>query len=97
MLGSISAQRNIEFYTFTESVGDFTSIAVTGDPLIPNDWDDGTTPVTGIGFDFEYGGTVYTQFSVNTNGTLRLGEVTTTSSSNNLASTTLVNLIAPLG
>lgn len=96
LLGSISAQRNIEFYTFTEFVGDFTSIAVTGDPLIPNDWDDGTTPVTGIGFDFEYGGTVYTQFSVNTNGTLRLGEVTTTSTSNNLASTTLVNLIAPL-
>lgn len=94
--GLISAQRNIEFYTFTESVGNFTSIAVTGDALIPNDWDDGTTPVTGIGFDFEYGGTVYTQFSANTNGTVRLGEITTTSSSNNLASTSLVNLIAPL-
>lgn len=96
LLGSISAQRNIEFYTFTESVGDFTSIAVTGNALIPNDWDDGATPVTNIGFEFEYGGTIYTQFSANTNGTLRLGEVTTTSSSNNLASTSIVNVIAPL-
>ncbi len=96
LLGSISAQRNIEFYTFIESVGDFTSIAVTGNELIPNDWDDGTTPVTSIGFDFEYAGTAYTQFSVNTNGTVRLGEVTTTSSSNNLASTSFVNLVAPL-
>ena len=93
---SVSAQRNIEFYTFSESVGTFTSIATSGSALTPNDWDDGITPVTSIGFDFEYGGIVHTQFSVNTNGTVSIGTTTTSSSSNNLASATIVNVIAPL-
>ena len=93
---TISAQKNIEFYTFGESVGTFASVATTGTALTPSDWDDGSTPVTNIGFDFEYGGTIYTQFSVNTNGTVALGATTTSSSSNNLASTSIVNQIAPL-
>ncbi|MDD2564152.1 MAG: T9SS type A sorting domain-containing protein [Salinivirgaceae bacterium] len=93
---TVSAQKNIEFYTFEESVETYTSVAVTGNTLIPADWDDGATPVTNIGFDFVSGGIVYTQFSVNTNGTVALGATTTSSSSNNLASTSVVNQIAPL-
>lgn len=93
---AVTAQKNLEFYTFSETEGTFLSIAGTGTTLIPNDWDDGSTPVTAIGFNFRYGNSDFSQFSVNTNGTISLGTATTSSSSNNLASASVVNQIAPL-
>src|SRR5690348_316340 len=45
--------------------------------LIGTNVDDGASVVTNIGFTFNFGGTNYTQFSVSSNGLMRLGPVTT--------------------
>ena len=60
-------------YTFTDGTnGSFTDM--TGSTqLLAGNLDDNASAVTNIGFDFFFMGVRYTQFSVNTNGSLRLG------------------------
>ena len=47
--------------------------------LVGSGSDDGAGPLTNIGFNFNYGGVQYTQFSANVNGVIRLGALTDTS------------------
>lgn len=57
--------------------------------VIGTDYDDGTSGVLNIGFTFSYEGVNYTQFSVNSNGLLKLGSSAVTGEySNSVASTT---------
>ncbi len=83
-------------YVFEENTTTFQSINATGTPLLPNDWDDGCTNITPIGFEFNYNGTIYTQFSVNTNGTINIGAQQIDEETNALESATCYNLLAPL-
>lgn len=62
--------------------------------------DNNTTPLQNIGFDFWFAGTRYTQYSISTNGYIRLGALiaspgTTSDISNSLASFNQAPCIAP--
>jgi len=85
----------LSLYNFAEETGTYSSISSSGTALTPNNWDDGVTDLTSIGFDFTYNQVVYTDFSVNTNGTVNLGSQIS-QSTNDLESTTFTNLLAPL-
>ncbi|GAA3985173.1 T9SS type A sorting domain-containing protein [Hymenobacter antarcticus] len=53
--------------------GTFTSIATTGTAITTANTDDANSGATPIGFTFNYNGTAFTQFVLNTNGFIRLG------------------------
>ena len=64
--------------------------------LVGPNLDSGVSSVTTIPFDFWFVGARYTQFSVNSNGLMRLGPtVVGTASTNNLATATNVPQVAP--
>ena len=71
---SVSAQ--VSAYSFTEGVSSYAPLV--GGTAINNggDSDDGIQGPTNIGFTFNFGGVNYTQFSVNTNGLVKLGGTT---------------------
>jgi len=77
LVGSSSAWSTLPQYVFTATTG--TQIDMTGSTqiLAPN-VDDGASAVYNIGFSFNFDGTVYTQFSANTNGLLKLGSTAVT-------------------
>ena len=81
-------------YSFAGSTGTYTPI--TGGTVSTAVGDDVTQFPLPIGFNFTYNGTVFTDFGLSTNGTIRLGTLTPPSFSNNLATTTNNNTIAPL-
>ena len=77
-------------YSFSTATGTaLNSMAAGTTTLIAAAIDDGASAVTNIGFSFVYGCTTYTQFSVNSNGLMRLGgTAVSTAYSNILASAT---------
>ncbi len=91
------AQNNkaLSLYNFAEEAGTYTSISSSGTALTPNSWDDGFTDLTAIGFDFVYNQVTYTEFSVNTNGTVNFGSQID-QAANNLEAAEVTNLLAPL-
>jgi len=88
--------KTLLLYTFEETSGTFFSVSSTGTLLTPEDWDDGCTPSTPIGFDFMYNGLTYTEFSVNTNGTVNLGDQIINEETNYIESELYVNILCPL-
>jgi len=91
------AQNNkaLSLYNFVEETETYTSISSSGTALTPNSWDDGVTSLTPIGFNFVYNQVTYTEFSVNTNGTVNL-DSQNSQATNDLESETFTNLLAPL-
>jgi hypothetical protein len=81
-------------YIFAGSTGTYTPI--TGGTVSTAVGDDVTQFPLPIGFNFTYNGTVFTDFGLSTNGTIRLGTLTPPSFTNILATTTNNNTIAPL-
>jgi hypothetical protein len=74
--------QNVANYSYaTTTTGSLTNMATGTTTLIGADQDDAASVITNIGFEFFFQGVRYTQFSVNSNGTLRLG---TTAVSNTL-------------
>jgi hypothetical protein len=69
--------QTVNTYGFTSTSGTYTPIAV-GTTVLAAGTDDGNSPLTNIGFTFNYGGNNFTQFSVNSNGYIRLGATATT-------------------
>ncbi len=68
------AQNNAANYTFsTINTGSLTDMSSGTTQLVAGDQDDVTSAVINFGFDFYFMGTRYSQFSVNTNGSIRLG------------------------
>lgn len=61
-------------YTFTQNLGTFTPIT-SSNVVLNAGVDSGASPLTNIGFDFLFDGTIYTQFSATSNGYIRLGAV----------------------
>ncbi|MBI1835832.1 MAG: fibronectin type III domain-containing protein [Flavobacteriia bacterium] len=70
-------------YTFTtNSTSSLNDLSSGSTQLIAASNDDVASSVTNIGFDFWMMGVHYTQFSVNSNGLLRLGSTTVTTTTN---------------
>ena len=69
----LSAQ--VSAYGFAESSGSYAALGGTNSTATG---DDGSQNGISIGFNFTYGGSVYTHFCINTNGWIRLGTAATT-------------------
>jgi len=95
-LSVYSQTKTIQLYSFQESIGNYNTISGTGTLLSPDSWDDGCTAATDIGFNFVYNDLTFTQFSVNTNGTVNLGGNYIKTETNNLESETDTNILTPL-
>jgi subtilisin-like proprotein convertase family protein len=86
----------VNAYGFTTSTGATLADMAGATQLIASGQDDAASAVTGIGFTLQYGTQAFTQFSVNSNGLMRLGStVVTNAYSNALSTTTNVPAIAP--
>jgi hypothetical protein len=97
LTGSPALVANVTGYSTNVSTGATLMDVTGGTDLIGQNQDDAASSVTNIGFDFVYEGTTYTQFSVNSNGLIRLGgTVVNTALSNSLASTENNPKIMPL-
>ena len=83
-----------EYYTFNATTGTYTPITGT-DAAISSD--DAISSAIPIGFTFPYGENSYTEIQISSNGWIGLGTSQTSSNLyNQLASTTIVPVIAPL-
>src|SRR5436190_14801794 len=75
--GRAFAQPNAANYSFsTTTTGSLTDMSSGTTTLVAADQDDTASAVTNIGFDLFFQGNRVTQFSVNSNGTLRFGSTT---------------------
>ncbi len=89
---NVSSQ-TISSYTFSSTAGTYTAVAGTTISTIT--WDDDNTPaVLPIGFAFNFGGTIFTDFGVNNNGWIQLGS-NPTSSYTPISTFATNNIIAP--
>lgn len=70
-IGGLSAQ-NVAEYTFAET-GENSYTSLAGSTASTATGDDGSQNNIPIGFDFQFGPIVYSTFSINTNGWIRMG------------------------
>ena len=83
-----------EYYTFNATNGTYTPITGTNAGISS---DDAISSAIPIEFTFPYGENSYTEIKISSNGWIGLGTSQTSSNlSNNLTSTTIVPIIAPL-
>jgi hypothetical protein len=89
-----SGYAQVSAYSFTESTEAYAQITGTTSTAVG---DDGSQNTITIGFTFNFDGTNYTTFSINTNGFIRLGTTVGGTSFSNLLSNTAAQrpLIAP--
>lgn len=81
-------------YTFSATSGSYSSIS--GTQAVASAIDEGYTNNIPIGFNFQYGCQSYTQVAVSSNGWLSFNSVSSASLSNDLASNSIGNVVAPL-
>ncbi len=83
-----------EYYTFNATNGTYTPIVGTNANISSDDVISAAIP---IGFTFPYGDYIYNEVKISSNGWIGLGTSQTSSNlTNNLASTTIVPVLAPL-
>ncbi|MGE3800498.1 MAG: hypothetical protein AB7H80_05715, partial [Candidatus Kapaibacterium sp.] len=88
LLTSVGYGQAITDYVFTTGTGTRTDMSTGTTTIIGNAVDDGSSGVQSIGFNFVFAGTTYTQYSVSSNGAMRLGAtVVSTTFTNNLTVT----------
>jgi hypothetical protein len=76
-------------YTFSNTTtGSLIDMSSGTTQLIAGSVDDGVSSVTNIGFEFVFMGTIYSQFSVSSNGLLRLGSTVVSAATTNVIQTT---------
>lgn len=95
MMFAANLKAQVSAYSFSQSSGTFTPItggAIVGTPTA----DDPSFGTLNIGFNFDYNGTVYTQFGLNTNGWISMGAATPTSSYTSISSGATNNIISAL-
>jgi hypothetical protein len=92
---SLSLTAQVSSYTFSQSAGTYTPI--TGGTVlgVPGN-DDTSFPTNPIGFSFCYNGALYTEFGVNSNGWITMGNGAVTSSYTAISSGINNNVIAAL-
>lgn len=98
MLGLfVNAWSAVGTYTFsTSTTGSLVDMSAGTTDILPaaTYYDDNASPIANVGFNFPYDGVRYSQFSVNSNGQLRLGSTVISGTAASPAAG--VNLIAPL-
>ena len=67
--------QSVSIYSFAESAGTYAALGGTNSTAVG---DDGVQNGIPIGFNFSFGGTVYTHFCIGTNGFIKLGNAATT-------------------
>jgi hypothetical protein len=77
---STKAQNSVNYSAISSTTGSLTDMSSGTTQLIGSNNDDASSPVTNLNFDLFFMGTRYVQFSVNSNGTLRLGATAINSS-----------------
>lgn len=92
ILFTFSMYGQVTNYSFNSLNGSYNSI--TGTQIIAPGVDDGNSSATNIGFDFVFNGTAFTQFVASSNGCIRLGSSSPSSSSSAISSTSNSNMIA---
>src|SRR5437868_9455312 len=83
-----NAQNSANYSLTTNATGSLVDMSSGTTQLLGTLQDDAASAVTNIGFDFWFMGTRYTQFSVNSNGLLRLGSTVVTTTTNTALGTT---------
>ncbi len=92
---SLSLSAQVSTYTFAASAGTYTPISGGTVLGIPNN-DDTNFPANPIGFSFCYNGALYTEFGVNSNGWIVMGNGTMFNSYTALSTGTNNNVISAL-
>ncbi len=89
----------VETYSTSTSMGTFTPVSGAASNLLATGTyhDDVSSAVTSIGFNFVMGGTTYTQFSVNSNGNIRLGATAISGLTYSPISGLTAGFISPMG
>jgi len=96
--GQVHAQANAANYSFTTTVtGSLTDMSSGTSTLIAADQDDAASLVTLIGFEFVFMGGRQDRFSVNSNGSLRLGTTVVSTTGYDPLGQSAQALIAPYG
>ncbi len=96
------AQSNLDYKATSgvNTTGTYTDLGTTGTALTVANNDDANSAVTPIGFTFNFNGTNFTDFSLNTNGFIKLGTtaISATGPQTNIYATAFpdLNIIAPL-
>jgi trimeric autotransporter adhesin len=97
LLGTSSAQLNYQAGNFINASGTYTDLGTSGTAITTNftagamTFDDDNSSVQNIGFTFNFNGTAYTQFVLNTNGFIKLGAAAP--SANNIFYTTFNGVV----
>jgi trimeric autotransporter adhesin len=104
-LASINSfsQFNYSVANTVNSSGTYTDLGTNGTAITTNfagaamTFDDDNSSIQNIGFNFVYNGTTFTQFVLNTNGFIRLGNLSTANADSYdvTQATTISNIIAP--
>ena len=83
-------------YTFASPAGTYTALS-GATTLLGTNQDDALSAAANIGFNFNFGGTTYTQFKASSNGWLTFNvSITASNSFNDLTNTVDRPIIAPL-
>lgn len=87
--------QGIPDYTFaTGTSGSLEDMSTGTTTLLSGYSDSGASPVTDIGFTFVFAGNVYTQFSANANGLMRLGSTVISGSTSPVANAAILGAIS---
>ncbi len=90
----LGANAQVNTYSFAQSSGTYSPI--TGTAFLVGA-DDSNSGIQNIGFTFNFAGTNFTQFVVNSNGHIRLGATAPTTNTTPISSTANTNAISVLG
>jgi hypothetical protein len=101
--GSAFAQSNLDYKAAggVNAAGTYTDLGTAGTAITVANNDDANSTAQPIGFTFNFNGTNFTEFSLNTNGLIKLGNTpfTTALAQSNIFDATVfpdINVIAPL-
>lgn len=96
-ISTLHAQNAANYSFATTTVGSLTDMSSGTTTLVAANQDDTASAVVPIGFDFYFMGVRQSQFSVNSNGTLRFGAVAVTGTGYNPLAQAGQSLISPYG
>ncbi|KAA9341004.1 T9SS type A sorting domain-containing protein [Adhaeribacter soli] len=101
--GSAFAQSNLDYKAANgvNAAGTYTDLGTAGTAITVANNDDANSAAQPIGFTFNFNGTNFTEFSLNTNGLIKLGNTpfTTATAQSNIFNAAVfpdINIIAPL-
>jgi hypothetical protein len=91
-----SALAQVGNYIFTNTTGAYTDLGTDGTVITTASLDDAISAAIDIGFTFNFGGTNYTQFKLNTNGWITFNTASTSTTQYSVLSSTETQVVAAL-